>query len=333
MTTRFVDAIDARLPGWAKRKPIEHWRKIAGVIAITVDALIEGVFSGRLAGMPGQVDLPGIHGLGGFDNVDALPLIGRDRRIVQGFTESFASYAAALRDWRNRERGWPRSGTPWGILIQLRRVLGDGAGGFPLVRIVSRAGYWHSIEPDGSFVFNTPNGDGFRLSPDGTLTAESDPAHPWDWDSATVPAPPDQDETHQFWIIIYPPCGAPLTGTEGAWGYGETFWGEVDSIVYGVGPSPSTGTWGMTSTGAHVEQIQGLVAEWKAAGFTCPWIVVAFDPASFDPITPGPYPASGMPDGSWGWDSAYTDTGDVTVTRLDTARYWRGHDRYSAGEP
>ena len=73
-----------------------------------------------------------------------------------------------------------------------------------------------------------------------------------------------------------------------------------------------------------MELVRALVLDWTAAGILCPHIIVAFDPASFDPETPGPYPAAGMPDGSWG--DAWKDDGSgvYVPSRLATARYWKG---------
>jgi hypothetical protein len=58
-----------------------------------------------------------------------------------------------------------------------------------------------------------------------------------------------------------------------------------------------------------------------------PNIIVAFDPASFDPATPGPYPAAGMPDGTWHHHAKLVTIGGKPVkvrSRLASARYWKG---------
>src|SRR5689334_12421730 len=134
--------------------PFQHWRGIAAALASTVDALIDGIFDGRSAALPGQVKIPGVAGLGGFDSVDALPLIGRDRRIVRGWTETSWDYAERLRLWRSPDKGWLRAGTAFGLLWQIRGILGPNP---PLVRLVQQShdttgdfpeidgGYWYSI--------------------------------------------------------------------------------------------------------------------------------------------------------------------------------------------
>ena len=47
-------------------------------------------------------------------------------------------------------------------------------------------------------------------------------------------------------------------------------------------------TWGTTATPGEVAQVRGIVADWKPAGTRCVNIIIAFDPASFDPTAPEP---------------------------------------------
>jgi hypothetical protein len=67
-----------------------------------------------------------------------------------------------------------------------------------------------------------------------------------------------------------------------------------------------------------------ILKEWTPACVIFEHVIVAFDPASFDPETPGPYPAANMPDGQWGVPWVDDGTGIYVKSRLDTARYWRG---------
>jgi hypothetical protein len=308
----FHEALEKALPEWMSLKPFRHWLGIGVSIALVVDALIEGLFEGRNAAFPGQVRAPDVEGLGGFNNVDALPFIGRDRRIVRGFAEPPEAYARRLRQWR---AAWRSSATPFGMLTQLRGVLVEADGvTFPMVRLVNAAGVWHTIEPDGSLVYNTPDGDGFRISPTGAVTVEPDPAHPWDWDSASTP--PVDPDPFRAWAIVYAPTSPPLVGDAGTYGDGLDNYGDPE------------GTIGTSTTPAHVDMIKGLLAEWNSAGIVLDWIIIAFDPASFDPLEPGPYPAAGMPDGTWAHWGVDVDVGGGELhrvpARLATARYWRG---------
>lgn len=291
-----TDYLEGLLPGWMRRPSLSHWRDLALVMGASLDALVEAVLDGRLASMPGQTDAA--PGLGGFESVDALPFIGRDRGITRGLTQTSADYARALRRWLDAARA---HGTAFEKLRQLRDVLGPNP---PLVRLVSASGYWHSIEPDGSIVFNTPTGDGgFRRSPAGVRAVEGDPAHAWNWGG---------DDPFRTWVIIYAPANAPLTGDGNVFGFGRRFFGEVD------------GTIGTTATPEMVELVLGVVAEWSASGVTTPWVIIAFDPDSFDPLDTLD---EGWPDGTWEDDHVLVTVDGKLVSqpnRLSTARYWEG---------
>lgn len=115
----------------------------------------------------------------------------------------------------------------------------------------------------------------------------------WDWDGDTA-------RWSRFWVIVYP--GA-LWSAESTWGAGT--WGAV-----------STGTWGSTMTPEHAASMHALVADWKPAGTRCAAIILALDPASFDPTAP-------EPDGLWGrWSKVVAST--QVASRLATGRYVDG---------
>lgn len=289
-----LDSIETILPGWALE--LAHWMRVGVAGIALIDALVEAAYDGVFAGLPGQQD--GLAELGGFPSLDGLPLIGRDRGIRRGLRETPGSYAAALRRWRASKR---RAGTGFEILQQVRRVLGPNP---PRVRAVASSGVWHTIEPDGTLLLHTPEGTGFSYTPAGVPSALPTPAHPWDWDGA-----PD---LYRFWLIIYVPTTTTglVDGDDGTLDDGTSFWGRGGLI-------------GVRSSTALVEQLRGIVDEWAPEGVACPYIIFAFDPASFDPETPGPYPAAGMPDGHWGRYGR--DIGGTYVrARLATARYVRG---------
>jgi hypothetical protein len=60
------------------------------------------------------------------------------------------------------------------------------------------------------------------------------------------------------------------------------------------------------------------VRDWKAAHSLCLWIILAFDPASFDPTDP---PGPPLPDGQWGPWGKDDGFGNRVPSRLATARY------------
>ncbi len=135
-------------------------------------------------------------------------------------------------------------------------------------------------------------GNWHSIAADGTRSRSMRTAN-WLWD--TAPASP---RWARFWVIIYPTAaGEPWAASEaGAW--------------------PSGGTIGTTATPEQVASVRQIVREWKPAGTRCEWIIVAFDPVSFDPAAP-------EPDGTWEWFGR-DNAGSYEQARLDTARYWKG---------
>jgi hypothetical protein len=292
-----IDHLETMLPGWAN--DLVQWTRLGGACAAVIDALIEGAQDAVLAAMPGHVD--GLPQYGGFPSLDGLALNAQDRRIARGLRETPGSVAAACRNFRALHR---RAGTAFGLLEQVRRVLGPNP---PTVRLVSSAGVWHSHTWDGERQLHLPNAAGLALNAQGVPEVVEAFAHPWDWDG--------QPDLFRVWLIIYVPTATSglVDGNEGTWNDGLAFWGDGGHI-------------GLTTSTALIEQLRGLLADWLPEGVTCPWIIFAFDEASFDPATPGPYPAAGMPDGTWGRYG--TAVGATYVrTRLATARYVRGATR------
>jgi hypothetical protein len=290
--------IEDLLPGWARAESRPHLVGIANTIAMVVDAIIDGLHDGRRASMPGQTDL--VPGLGGFMSVDGLPLIGRDRRIVQGFAESTSSYAGRLRNWLT---SWRSAATARGLLTAIRGVLNPNP---PRLRAVTASGTWYTLEEDGTFRMQTTDGRGFVINTDGTTAPDAGIAHPWDFDSASGVVDP-----FRLWLIIEAHTAAPIGSTEGSLGDSTSFYGDPGMTI------------GTAATSATVEMIRGIVTEWKPAGVTCPWIIINFDGGAFDPLTPGPYPAAGMPDGTW-HNHGKVVGGVRVATRNPVARYWRG---------
>ena len=298
------DFIEDRLPGWAREDGRKHLVELAQTMALVLDAIIDGLFDGRRASMPGQTEL--VSGLGGFLSLDALPAIGRDRRLPRGFAEAPAAYALRLRRWR---ASWRRAGTARGILEVVRAVTSPSN---VRLRLVSATGTWHTLEPDGTFRLQNRLGRGFVINPDGSTALDVAVTHPWDWDSLS-PAWSSENPQDSFRgaLIVYAPAAPPLHDTEGLLGDGTSFYGELGK------------TEGTTATVPYVEQLRGVLDEWKPAGIVIHNIIVAFDPSSFNPLTLGPFPAPGMPDGTW-HNHGKVVGGVRVATRLSTARYWQG---------
>ncbi len=144
-------------------------------------------------------------------------------------------------------------------------------------RIVDTRGNWHSRSSSGTETSSLNTGN-------------------WDWDGEGA------TRWARFWVIIYPGTLWVDSGQE--WGDAGN-WGNATSL------------WGSTTmTAEHVATLRALVAAWKPAGTRCEKIIIALDPASFDPTAP-------EPDGLWGKPYKYVG-GIAVATRLATAIYLDG---------
>lgn len=293
-----LDRFESIIPGRILRAPLA--KAVFASLFALIDGLVDFARDATAAARPGQVDGAGAD-LGGFPDVDALPYIGRDRGIVNGTVESFGDYASRLRQWRTIRA---RAGLNWGLLEQVRAIM-------PAVRLrlVSDLGYWWSIEADGTRRYHTPTAAGaFEQTPTAPATPIATPAHPWNWDGATP-----QGDT---WLIIY--CHDLIEG-----------------IVFGDGPiygtsGPGTVNWGMGALWGidlgprgkeFLDKLRQVIRDNSACGVRLRYVIFTFDDGSFDPELPGPYPATGMPDGTWG--RPYVLSGGVAVSpRFSNARYW-----------
>ncbi len=145
-----------------------------------------------------------------------------------------------------------------------------------MIRTVDRRGNWFTTAPGGARSVVAAAGN-------------------WSWDTTAA------TQWARFWVIIYPTiAGAPWSASSGG---APASW-------------PSGGTIGTSATPDQVASVRSIVRDWKPAGTRCEWIIVAFDPGSFNPTAP-------EPDGTWrnyGYDTA----GAYHAVRLNTARYWRG---------
>lgn len=292
-----LDRFEHVIPGRILRSPLA--RAVLASLFAVADGLVDFARDAVNAARPGQLD--GEADLGGFPDVDALPLIGKDRGIVQGTVESPGNYASRCRQWRTIRAA---AGTNWGLLSQVQAISGGVR-----VRLVSDHGFWWSIEGDGTKRFHTPTGVGaFEQAMGGASSAITVPAHPWNWDGATP-----QGDT---WLLIY--CHDLIEGVVFS-----------DGAVYGTS-GPGTVDWG---TGAlwgidlgpngkeYLDKLRQTLRNNEAAGVRTRYVIFVFDDGAFDPETPGPYPAGGMPSGTWHLPLVVVG-GVATSPRLNTARYW-----------
>lgn len=170
-------------------------------------------------------------------------------------------------------------GNPFALHDQLRAYLQTDV----MIRTVDRRGNW------------------FTTAADGTRSVELD-SGTWDWDAE------DASSWSRFWVIIYPTAVGPWAvsgnwGDAGLWGGGV--WGAANKTI------------GTTATQEQVASVRQIIRDWQPDGTRCEWVIVAFDPASFDPATPDP-------DGTWGLWGKVDGAGNYVPARLRTARYWKG---------
>lgn len=283
----FFSYIEDKIPGWMKRSALLHWRDIAGVLSSGIDAIMEGVEDGRAASLGTN---------------DALPLMGRDRRIVRGYTELRGDYLIRLSNFRP---SWRTSGLALGMLKQLQGVNTPNP---PKVRLVTGSGVWYSLDPDGTFTVNNTTGTGFQIRPAGDIHIDTGVAHPWNWDGA--------DGAFRIWPILYVPVNEPCNDTEGVYGDHVDYYCPTEEKL------PSNLVIGTSANLGWVEMIRGLMDEWSTFGVQIPYIIFAYDPDSFDPLST--YPDPNLPDGLWGQMSKDDGTGHYVKSRLATARYMKG---------
>lgn len=169
--------------------------------------------------------------------------------------------------------------------------------GNPFMLMQKLAEYLNSSDP--SFRTVDARGNWYSRAADGTETSLLKQEN-WDWDGSAI-----GERWSRFWVIVYP-NGLWVENSED---YGGLFeYGDVPEEV-----------WGSTTHPTIVSTLRGIVSDWMPAGTRCINIIIALDPASFDPTAP-------EPDGLWEhWSKNVA--GVQVPARLSTARYWDGVTR------
>lgn len=162
-----------------------------------------------------------------------------------------------------------------GGAVALAGQLRGYCGDLVQVRVVNNAGAWHSIGVDGSYSYQAPNGN-------------------WNWDGNSA-------KWWRYWVILYI---NPIWQTAPTYGTG------AGKLHYGT-----ESAWGVSASPAQCNDLTRIIRAWYAAHARCSGVILAFDPASFDPT------AATVTDGDWGtWHKI---SGGVAVpSRLATARYY-----------
>jgi hypothetical protein len=209
---------------------------------------------------------------------DAFTWFGQDRQIDRGFQEPIESYRARLKEWLTL---WRHAGSAYSVLQALASYITPDTA---TMRVVSNTSAWDTWT--GSFPVTH------------TLVSPRN----WDWDSAVyghLAADPNGAEYAgkwwRAWVIIYPPA---------------SLWQKTQTL--GDGHALGDGrALGFTGTVDEAQSLRAQVAKWKPAHCIVPAIILAFDPATFDPTTA--IPALGlMPDGRF--QRRGCPNGDLYVT-------------------
>ena len=326
-----VDVIDSITPQWAKERP--WWWNLWRVGAVTVDGILEALNQGRRAGMPNAVEVPGIPGYGGFEDVGSLYLLAPDLGVIPGLIESPPMLAYRLRHAHDPAAGGWEAPPILGMFEQLAGVLSGPGVAPPLMRMIfiDNSSWW-TRSPDGTITLHTLSGTGYVWHTDGTTAANPVASHIVDWDSTTQPPPPDQGFVGRWVLVIYRPVCTPY-GTSGPMTYNDgALYGHLWNSLTQTAPTdpwPDLCTYGTNSPSKLVDVVRGVVKQREAAGYRCIWIIIASDPTSFAPDGTSSAPPAGStyPDGTWGWDSKFDNATNRRIpSRNSTAEYWRMPD-------
>lgn len=216
-------------------------------------------------------------------DTSALPYLAGDRGVGLYSTEGDASQRARLAEWWQLHR---MRGTHQGELRYVQPFFGDQAA-LPTMRIVHQAGdgssaTWHTLDAAGAYTVH-------RATPSN-----------WDWDG--VPS-----AWSRFWVIIYVDgfTFPPASEWDGVWP-NTPYWDNASDI------------WDSLLTYDQVQTVVHAIQEWQSAHSTLWGVILATDPASFDPtssIVVDPAGWSNLPDGKW-YSTIDPVTGDLT--RLPT---------------
>jgi hypothetical protein len=162
--TTLVESWLEKAPVWMSRPNIKRFVSSMILLAdLGIQALNESLF----ARFPG------------LGTPTALPLIGKDRGIPKGMSDTSATWAAKLIKWIDR---WRTAGSQRAVAQAIQDYCTDA----PRVRVVNRNGCMTTLEHDGSFSFEIVT---------------------WDWDSLSHPRRNDPDEPYwsELFIVVYTP--------------------------------------------------------------------------------------------------------------------------------
>lgn len=246
--TTFRDSIGRLGPPWTQ----DEWgSKFKYMFGIILDAITDALRDGVKTGFPG-VGTP-----------EALPYQGNDRKIIRGFNEPDAAYAARL---SRAFEDWKHAGQATAVAQQLLALVSPI---IPKLRIV-----W-STKISGILTTTWVTFDA------GSVTFQQVTPGNWDWDGLHSP------QWSRFWLIVYP----------GIFTHGRKIgdgWKIGDGTLLGVGGV----THNQIRTARRIIQTWKRAASQCGATTSGGGIIAAFSIGLFDPSSA---PGAPMPDGTWGY--------------------------------
>lgn len=247
-TSRFRDMSDEISPTWLNGPVGQRYRYS---MAVLWDALADASGYAVLSRFPLRT------------SPDAYPIMGADRQIDQGFSESGTSYANRLIQWLDL---WRAAGSPTGVMLA---ILGLFLPTSVAIRTVDNSSNWNTYP-----LAATPMPAGASVPIPPTYVAGGGN---WNWDGNTAP-------WWRAWIIVYT---GPLGITIGPhWGDGGK-WGDAGRL------------WGLSGiTASQIATLRAVIKKWKPAHSWIVNIIFTNNTARFDPAAPA---GGGVnPDGTWG---------------------------------
>jgi len=267
------DAIKAISPPWLQTGTAEKFLYTHGAV---MDALCEKMNQAIHAHMPT------------YAPPSALPFIGADRLIPQGFLEPNANYYTRLQQAFD---SWARAGSDRSVMQQVLGYLTPVA---PQMRCVTdprtspapAINGWNTYLAGTNLVTNP-------MAPITAVVAEN-----WNWDGQFLP--------WRFFLIIFSVAPNVIASGEGTWGDGA-LWGDASA------------SWGLSVPASEISSIRGIVATFKSQW--CQWIIISFDNTLFDPGAAAD--GTHNPNGTWGfW--GHLVAGVWVPSRPANARYCSG---------
>lgn len=243
---RFRTAFYKLLPSWLTR---DDGEKVFWALALIKDSFVERVRLGLEARFPSLA------------GPSAVKLIGADRIITRGRSESDASYVRRLKAWRY-PRGHRVRGSAFALLTQVSNYFAE----------------------DGAFFCWTIDRNENKHLNDETGAQSYEYGYSWNWDGAAA-----TPRWARFWLVLEPvpevTCEPWPTFGEGTWGGGTL--GEARDAGYCIGQQ------GINRADALAvkRMLRGSHA-WKPAGTRAEFAVVTFVDHNLN--TPP------VPDGNWG---------------------------------